>query len=289
MTGTGQPVSIEGLPPQNLFAPFGIKDAEALTETTQALLWKVSTAEHAIAVLKFYKRGHMGNEANGFEFLQAVDGHSAAKVFAVTEDAALIEYLPGPSLGDLARRENDQEAAARLVTVANALQSVTPTASKTVPTVEQWLAALFDIKYATALSAQYRAHFDRAKSLAQELLNSSQDVCFLHGDLHHDNIRETERGFCAFDAKGVVGEMTYELANAFRNPRGADQLIRDPSRIRFLRDLWSTEFAVSKKRLMQWACVKVGLSICWRAGDVVAVDKELDLLEIFFGILDETS
>ena len=83
--------------------------------------------------------------------------------------------------------------------------------------------------------------------------------------------------------------MTYELANAFRNPRGADQLIRNPSRIRFLRDLWSTEFAVSKKRLMQWACVKVGLSICWRAGDVVAVDKELDLLEIFFGILDETS
>ena len=289
MTGTGQPVSIEGFPPQHLFSPFGIKDAEALTETTQALLWKVSTADHGVAVLKFYKRGHMGSEASGFEFLRAVDGHSAAKVFAETKDAALIEYLPGPSLGDLTRCEKDQEAAARLVTVANALQSVTPTASKTVPTVEQWLAALFDIKYATALSAKDRANFDRAQCIAQELLNSSQDVCFLHGDLHHDNIRETERGFCAFDAKGVVGEMTYELANAFRNPKGADQLIRNPSRIRFLRDLWSSEFAASEQRLMQWACVKVALSICWRARDVVTEDKELDLLEIFFGILDETS
>lgn len=289
MTSTRKPVSIEGLPPQHLIAPFGIQDAEALTETTQALLWKVSTADHGVAVLKFYKRGHMGNEASGFEFLRAVDGHSAAKVFAETKDAALIEYLPGPSLGDLTRGEKDQEAAAQLVTVANALQSVTPTAPKTVQTITQWLTALFDIEYATLLSTKDRANFDRAKSVAKELLDTSQDICFLHGDLHHDNIRETERGFCAFDAKGVVGERTYELANAFRNPKGADQLIRDPSRIRFLRDLWSTEFAVSKSRLMHWTCVKVALSICWRAGDVVAEDKELDLLEIFFGILDETS
>jgi streptomycin 6-kinase len=40
----------------------------------------------------------------------------------------------------------------------------------------------------------------------------------LHGDIHHYNIRYSPRGWLAFDPKGVVGERTYDCANALCNP-----------------------------------------------------------------------
>jgi streptomycin 6-kinase len=148
---------------------------------------------------------------------------------------------------------------------------------------------LFEVQFAPNCSPQGRIAIQKAKRLAQELLSAPEDICFLHGDLHHDNIRKAARGYCAFDAKGVMGERAFELANAFRNPKGAAPLIRDPNRVRFLRELWSREFVVPPLRLMQWACVKTALSVCWRSGPVLFDDPEFDLLEIFFGVLEETS
>jgi len=40
----------------------------------------------------------------------------------------------------------------------------------------------------------------------------------LHGDIHHYNIKHSPRGWLAFDPKGVVGERTYDCANALCNP-----------------------------------------------------------------------
>ena len=95
------------------------------------------------------------------------------------------------------------------------------------------------------------------------------------------------RGYCAFDAKGVLGERCYELANAFRNPKGAPILARDPVRIRFLADLWSQSFSVDRRRLLEWASVKSVLSIAWRSGAELKQDDELDLLATLVGIAHE--
>ncbi|MCH2250559.1 MAG: phosphotransferase [Cognatishimia sp.] len=252
------------------------------------VVWRVSTNDQSRTALKLYKKGCMGNEVDGFAFLRAAEGQYAAKVYDVVQDAALIEYLPGPSLGDLSRAQKDQQAAAHLVEVARGLHALKPASESRVQTVEQWLNALFTVEIASEVKTTDRVHFERAKQLAKELLCSPEELCFLHGDLHHDNIRKTARGYCAFDAKGVLGERAYELANAFRNPKGVETLLRDPDRVRFLRDLWSREFAVAPKRLMQWVCVKTALSISWRSGSRFSQDHEIDLLEIFFGILDET-
>lgn len=231
----------------------------------------------------------MGNEANGFDFLCATNGQSAAQLYGLTNDAALIEYLPGPSLGDLSRNGNDKEAAVKLVNVAKNLHRARPSLSEPAQTVEGWLGALFQVRYGPELTANSQAQFNRAKNLARDLLAAPEETRFLHGDLHHDNIRAADRGYCAFDAKGVLGEREYELANAFRHPKGAEHVVRDANRVRFLRDLWSAEFSVSSHRLMQWVCVKTALSICWRSHSVLGQDQEFDLLEIFLGILDETT
>ena len=58
----------------------------------------------------------------------------------------------------------------------------------------------------------------RAAALARRLLADQRDKRVLHGDVHHYNIRQSARGWLAFDPLGLVGERTYDCANALCNP-----------------------------------------------------------------------
>ncbi|MBL4813394.1 MAG: hypothetical protein JKX69_13820, partial [Rhodobacteraceae bacterium] len=120
---------------------------------------------------------------------------------------------------------------------------------------------------------------------AQNLLANQIDIRPLHGDLHHDNIRLGARGYCAFDAKGVLGERAYELANAFRNPKGAEKIVTAPERVVSLAQSWSQAFDVDQQRLLQWAMVKVALSISWRCNGKLKHDGEFALLALFRAVM----
>ncbi len=93
----------------------------------------------------------------------------------------------------------------------------------------------------------------RARTLAADLLAKQSDLRPLHGDFHHDNIKRGARGYLAFDAKGVIGDRAFELANAFRNPLGADVTVQNPRRINHIAQLWGQAFEVPSSRLLSWA------------------------------------
>jgi streptomycin 6-kinase len=127
----------------------------------------------------------------------------------------------------------------------------------------------------------------KAKTLAETLLASQSDPVPLHGDLHHDNVRLGLRGFCAFGAKGVLGERAFELANGFRNPKGLEPLHRSVERVRFLADFWSREFTVSRPRLLGWAAANCALAIAARSAGTLHLDQELDLLAVLLHVAAE--
>ena len=258
-----------------------LSDPVHIQTTALADVWRVSMPDGQFGALKIYHRADMSNEGPGLTFLSALDGRAAARVHTTHENAVLLEWLPGPSLGDLVRQDQDRTAAIHLVKVANEIHEERVPDSDMYPSLENWFDALFALRVSPQAANQTRDDFEYCRDLARHLLSSQTDVRPLHGDLHHDNIRLSDTGFRAFDAKGVVGERGYELANAFRNPKGATELIRDPSRIRHLRDLWSHEFKVPPVRLMQWATVRVALSISWRSSGTLTTDPECDLLSIF--------
>ncbi|MGR3758663.1 aminoglycoside phosphotransferase family protein [Roseobacteraceae bacterium NS-SX3] len=264
------------LPPPGVLARFAISSPEPVAETAQARIWKVRRAGGTFAALKLYGPRGMGNEAQGFRFLAAAGG-LAARVYAVAGRAALIEWLEGPPLADLPAAGGDRAAAAELLRIAQALHA-RPAGAAGYPRLEDWLAALFKLEFLPGCPDGARADIIRCQQLARRLLAEPQDLRPLHGDLHHGNIRKGARGYCAFDAKGVLGERAYELANAFRHPRGLPELVRSPGRIAFLADLWTGEFAVPRQRLLQWAAVKCALSIAWRCGGRLQEDREFDLL-----------
>ncbi len=255
-------------------AEFNATNPEFITTTAIATVWKVQSP-HGPAALKLYHQPDMGEERHGFTLMAALDGHGAAKVFQTTRNAALTEWLDGPHLGDLTRNGQDEKASAELVKVANALHTSMPDIPG-LPTLAQRFRALKTLGFDCPEPAKH--DLTRARNLAEHLLNTQTDIRPLHGDLHHDNIRLGARGYVAFDAKGILGERAFELANAFRNPKGAEPLHRDPARIRHLAQSWGRAFGVRPKRLVQWAAAKCALSIAWRSGGTVRDDPEFDLL-----------
>lgn len=65
----------------------------------------------------------------------------------------------------------------------------------------------------------------------------------------------------------------YDLANAFRNPKGGDAAVWWPERLTRLAGLAATALNTDPTRMLDWAAAKCALSIAWRGGR--AGDPEL--------------
>ena len=263
--------------PLHLLEDFQVALPEFIVRTGIAAVWKVQTRDGVAAALKLYHGSDMGAERHGFRVLETCDGCSAAQVYRTTANASLTEWLDGPSLGDISRGGNDDGANLELVAVANSLQANMLDPGD-LPSLSLRFRSLLELELDAACPGEPEYDLLRAQGLTRHLLATQEEVRPLHGDLHHDNVRLGPRGYAAFDAKGLLGERAFELANAFRHPRGVEALVRDPARIRRLATDWGSAFAVDPTRLLQWAAAKCALSIAWRSEGAVDGDPELDLL-----------
>lgn len=274
-------------PDPDLLETFQASDPVLVDETALATIWKVLRPGGQPAALKVYHNGDMRNEARGFDLLEAWDGRGAARLFQRNGSAALIEWLEGPSLGDLTRRGQDRLACRELAKAANCVHGGARVPRSGFPVLADWFQSLFNLKIGPGCPQDTQHDIAKCQALARKLLASQRDLVPLHGDLHHDNVRLGARGYCVFDAKGVLGDKAYELANAFRNPKGAEQIVRDPARIRYLAQTWARSFGVERRRLLDWAAAKCALSIAWRAEGDLEDDREFDLLSCLVGVSEE--
>ncbi len=274
------------LPPQDILRHFQLKSPVFVDDTPIARVWQVEHAGQQ-AALKIYHKPSLSHEGPGFDLLRALDGQGAVRVLAQDGRAVVLEWLDGPSLGDLARAGQDEIARAHLVDVANAVHGFAGTVSGLTP-LNDWCADVFSIRFSATCPTTLQTDMRRGQAIARDLLSTTTDIRPLHGDLHHDNIKLGPDGWRAFDAKGLFGDKTFELANAFRNPIGKETLQRDPAWFHACADLWSDRFGVDRLRLMRWAAAKVAISIAWRSGPDLIEDKEADLLAMMLAQLPET-
>ncbi|MEE9315181.1 MAG: aminoglycoside phosphotransferase family protein [Rhizobiaceae bacterium] len=259
---------------------FQISSPVFIEKTQIATIWKVTQSIGGYAALKLYDNRDMKNESAGFPFLQSLNGMASAKIYAIRKGEALMEWLDGPSLGDLTRSGQDKIANTELIKVANLIHRAPLDIKTELPKIESLFEALFQLQFHQTCPTSVHSDLLYCKEVARDLLATQVDVRPLHGDLHHDNIRLGQRGYCAFDAKGVMGERAYELANAFRNPKDAVDIVQDPQRVLYLAETWSQGFGVDQQRLLKWAMVKCALSIAWRSKGMLENDPELPLLSL---------
>lgn len=237
-------------------------NATRVADTKGSQVWKVILSDGKPAALKIPRPTAGASEKPAAAMLRYWQGDGAAWILAGTDGPLLIEWLDGPHLGDLARAGDVMGTDQVLADLARHLQGRQGAPWADLPTLDTWCHALltFDLR---RLEPDVARWFEAAARLCEDLLKTAPEAVPLHGDLHHDNVIITDRGPVAFDPKGILGEPAYELANAFRNPRGVDGPLTDPARIHAFAEAGAEAMGTPYARIVGWAAVKAALSLSW--------------------------
>ncbi|MEM7269215.1 MAG: aminoglycoside phosphotransferase family protein [Pseudomonadota bacterium] len=274
------------LPPPGILRRFDLTAPEFVAETAIARVWKAYRNDAAYA-LKIYFDPGLANEAAGVELMRRWNGRHAARMIRRDGPAILLEWLDGPSLGDLAREGDDQGSARRLAAVAMGLRDLDIAPPFGALTLEQNASALLNLDLQAVDNTTLARNLGRAKDLAKELVGIGE-TALLHGDLHHDNIIAADRGDLVIDPKGLIAPPAFEFANAFRNPRAAPDLTSDPNRAQMLTRTFAEISGLSETELLRFAAMKAGLSICWTLREGSVTRESADSLSALMFSLTRT-
>jgi len=203
------------------------------------------------------------DERRGAHLMVWWNGSGAAHILAhdVTtfHDTLLMERAHSPrTLADLTYAGHDNAASLILCQTAARLH-----AARTIPPPEliplaTWFKALTTRHHETA-------RLNHAAEIARSLLNDSQDVIPLHGDLHHTNILDFgPSGWKAIDPKALSGERYFDYTPFLLNPDLACPTRSHAAALFDQRLQIITHTAhLNPDRLLRWTLAMSALSACW--------------------------
>ena len=125
---------------------------------------------------------------------------------------------------------------------------------------------LFALDFGPNCPSPLRQNMAHATELAKDLLADPKQTRPLHGDVHHDNAILTKDGVKFIDAKGLIGDPGFEMANSFRNPHGSDDTVRNPDRAGHMAQVIASRVHIDPRRQWAWGAGKCALSMAWTAG-----------------------
>jgi streptomycin 6-kinase len=260
-----------------------------IAETPRSWIFRVEQNGRNFAVLKILKPSVAIEEGRGARLMNWYGGDGAATIFDIHGDTIFMEWLDGGTLGDAARSGHDDEATIAICTVVASLHRprADPAPDGLLPLRERF-EALFNTDTRIWPNTS-RDLYARASGIARKLFDKPAPSMPLHGDLHHDNIMSSDRGWLAIDPKGLVGDPTYDVANVFLNPFGATELAANPRRINALADTFGARLGLDRKRVLGFAAAHCGLSACWNLADGIPITHELAMLPLLLSAYDQAA
>ncbi|MFN8469478.1 MAG: aminoglycoside phosphotransferase family protein [Caldilineaceae bacterium] len=264
-------------------AAWKLSNLQLLTQTRTSHLYTVTHGSETV-VLKLLAPTET-EEQRGAVALRYFGGHGAVRLLRYDEDAQLMEYASGAELVTLVERGEDEGATRIIAQVIEQLHSVPQDAAYAglVP-LDRWFGALF-AKAAADRQAGLGSIYVRSAAVAARLLADQRDIRVLHGDIHHYNIRQSARGWLAFDPKGLVGERTYDCANTLCNP-GMPELVHNETRLLTHATILADMLAIELWRLLAftyaYACLNASQWLP-RVGTEDAGDAE-DIVQWFLKV-----
>jgi streptomycin 6-kinase len=241
-----------------------LSDPQPLATTRSSHVYTV-TYQGEKAVLKILTP--VGDEEkSGAIALRYFNGAGAARLYEADDQAQLIEYVAGDDLVSMVKQGQDEHATAIIAEVLNKLHATQAPLPDLDP-LDRWFAELFR---KAELDEQRGDHsiYVRAAALARELVTNPLDRHVLHGDMHHENVRyHAQRGWLAFDPKGLVGERTYDAANTLCNPIDMNDLVQDENRLLKNASILSEIMGIERSRILQFTFAYTCLSASWHLTD----------------------
>lgn len=244
---------------QRYLTAWNLSNPQPLAQTPTSHVYTV-THDHTSVVLKILTP-YGKEERIGALALHHFNGNGAVRLLQSDDGAHLLEYADGENLTGLVKTGQDETATAIIADVINALHTNDAAPPAGITTLRQWFRALF------AQAEQEKGSdtiLRRAASIADKVLSQPYEPRVLHGDIHHENIRHSSRGWLAFDPKGLYGERTYDLANTLCNPRPIYGVVAaDEGRILRNADILSQKCDIEMSRVLLFLYLYACLSASW--------------------------
>jgi streptomycin 6-kinase len=241
-------------------AAWNLSNPQLLAETMTSCIYAV-TQDGEAAVLKLLSPSET-EEQSGAVALRYFDGRGAVRLLRYDEGAHLLEYAAGDELVTLVERGEDENATRIIAQVLEQLHSIECGIPRTgLFMLDRWFGELFD-KAAADRQAGIESIYVRSAALAERLLADQREVRVLHGDIHHRNIRQSPRGWLAFDPKGVVGERTYDCANTLCNPV-MPELVHNETRLLTNAAILADTLAIDLSRVLAFTYAYACLNASW--------------------------
>jgi len=248
---------------------WNLSNPQLLTQTATSHIYTV-THDTETVVLKLLSPSET-DEQRGALALRYFDGHGAVRLLRYDESAHLMEYAAGDELVTLVERGEDENATRTIAQVIEQLHSVPQDAPRDgLFMLDRWFGELFN-KATADRQAGIESIYVRSASLARRLLADQREVRVLHGDIHHRNIRQSARGWLAFDPKGVVGERTYDCANTLCNP-AMPEIVHNEARLLTNAAILADTLAIDLSRLLAFTYAYACLNASWWSRSIGAED-----------------
>jgi streptomycin 6-kinase len=243
---------------------WNLSNPQPLTETPTSQLYTVRHEDETVVLKLLTEYGW--EEQRGAAALGCFGGHGAVRLYRMDEKAQLLEYAEGAELVTLVENGDDAGATHIIAGVLNQIHGGQSTPCDRVFPLEDWFIALFS-KAEADERAGIESIFVRGSRVARRLLADPRDIRVLHGDIHHRNIRQSARGWLAFDAKGLIGERTYDCCNTLCNPYLGhprhDDLVHNEPRLLGNAGILADGLGIDLSRLLAFAFAYACLSASW--------------------------
>jgi streptomycin 6-kinase len=240
-----------------------------------SLVVPVSDADGAPGALKVSFDGDEESLHEGLA-LQHWAGRGAVRLLRADprRRALLLDWLPGPDLGDAW----DVEACEAVGDLYARLHiPAMPQLASVASYVERWLRDLEDLGRDIPVPRRY---VEQALSLGPDLLASANAPVVVHGDLHYANVMADAAGeWVAIDPKPMAGDPHYEPAPLLWNRMdelsgpGAVGSLRDGLRRRFHAVVDAA--GLDEDRARDWVVLRMVLNAGWAVQDARRAGRRL--------------
>jgi len=254
-----------------------IEATRQIADTVVGTVYEVTRAGGELDILKVLKPKALEDSLRGADFLDWRNGVGCVRLIARSEDLLLMEHAGTETLRDRIASHGDRDAT---IIAAEVLQEYHGASSRKPPEslqpLEGYFASLFR-KAKEDRDAGHRSIYIKAAEMAQSLIADQRDVKPLHGDLHHENIMLSPRGWIIIDPAGLIGDAALDVANMFSNPLDRFDLTRDEERIAWMAQVFSQTLNRDVRTILRYAFAYGCLSAAWHEEDGNDAERDNEL------------
>ena len=264
--------------PPSFPASWNIEAAKPIADTPAGVVYELTRGDGSLAVAKVLKQKVLEDSLRGADFIKWRAGIGCVELLDRSDDILLMEHAGTETLRDVLFRDGNDDATTEiaadvLLKYHQPSQQQPPSSLLTLPLYFESLFRKAEQDRTDGVDSPYI----EAATLAQELISQQRDVKPLHGDLHHENIMRSERGWIIIDPAGLIGDAALDVANMFSNPLDRFDLTRSEARIASMAAIFAKALQRDERLLLQYAFAYGCLSAAWHEEDGNAEERDNEL------------